>query len=91
MEEAFVLEDEDTAGLGVYVDSFLALSVEEGCCAALEIRCRIILDGVVQVEMDSVERLKFLPRTFGVVVCTITVSYSMLVIYRYTRWQMGDR
>lgn len=37
MEEAFVLEDEDTSGLGVYVDSFLAFSVEERCCAALKV------------------------------------------------------
>lgn len=37
MEEAFVLEDEDATGLGVYIDSVLAPSVKERCCAALKV------------------------------------------------------
>lgn len=78
MEKPLVLEDEDAAGLGVYVDSLLSLSVKERGRAALEFRRRIILGRVVEVEMHGVKGLEFLPRTFGIEVCAIAVSFCMI-------------
>jgi hypothetical protein len=44
VEEALVLEDENTSGLGVYIDTLVLLPVEERRRTALEVGLRVVRD-----------------------------------------------
>jgi hypothetical protein len=75
MVQSFVLKDQDTASFGVNINSVL-FPVKKRSCAAFKLRCRIVFNRVVEVEMDSVESLELLARTFSIEIRTIAVSWG---------------
>lgn len=78
MEKPSVLEDENASSFGAYIDSLLSLPVKERSCTTFKLRCWVILDGVIEVQVNSVEGLKLFAWAFSIVERTVTVGWNML-------------